>query len=88
MNKPLTIVSLLMMLAGAYLMAGFAHIFTVGNWPTYWPPMEMAAGILGPLATSQGGLLLGMIGFGFVFLMLGPILAVMGVGGLLMSLRR
>lgn len=85
MKKKQAIVSLLMVLAGAYLMAGFAYLFTAGHWPPYWPSMDMAAGIL---PESQGGLLMGTLVLGLVFLVLGPTLAGMGIVGLLMSRRR
>lgn len=82
------IVPLLMLLAGAYLMAGFAYVFTAGDWPSFWPPMEMATAILDTMPASQGGALLATIVFGFVFLVLGPVLAVIGIVGLLMLLKR
>ncbi len=82
------VVALLLLLAGAYLMTGFAYVFTASDWPPFWPPMSMATVVLDKMATNQGSALLATIVFGLVFLALGPLLAVMGIRGLWMSRRR
>lgn len=65
--------------AGLYLVAGFAYVATVYDWPPFWPPMGAATAFIEVLARNEMAAVGFALLFGGLFVLLGPVLLVLGL---------
>ncbi|MDE2429403.1 MAG: hypothetical protein KGM99_11780 [Burkholderiales bacterium] len=75
------------LLAGAYLIAGYAYFFKYQLWPPFWPPQKAAIMLLFWIRT-EGDLFMAMFVFGLLFLLLGPVLVIWGILDLFMPSKQ